>query len=242
MVCDSSLLSTHCTLVRQIGLDNVLSEGSWTFFTPIDDAFTNLGSLLDSIASNTELLTNVLLYHLTEGVVSSSDLQCDASIAMTNGVNTTTMCDGDTIFQTGDANAEELQPQIVFPDIQACSGLLHLTNQVLLPNLENSSSLSDPEEQAQDECETVGDHPLPLEILSFHFVADDVLYSTDLVCDEHLRMVNGKNTHTLCVNDAVFQIGKGNDWDALPRIVSENSRACNANVFTINQVLLPQLP
>jgi uncharacterized surface protein with fasciclin (FAS1) repeats len=84
-------------------------------------------------------------------------------------------------------------------------------------------------------------HSLPLKILLFHFVVEDVLYSTDLVCDEHLRMVNGKNTHTLCVNDSIFQMGQGNDWDALPRIVSENSRACNANVFTIDQVLLPQL-
>jgi uncharacterized surface protein with fasciclin (FAS1) repeats len=149
-------LSTLCTLITQLGLDNVLAEGSWTLFAPINEAFTALGGLLDSIASETELLTNVLLYHLTEGVVSSSDLQCNVSIAMTNGVNTTTMCDGDTIFQTGEANAEKLQPQIVFPDIQACSGLLHLTNQVILPNLENSSSLSDPEEQTQDECETVG--------------------------------------------------------------------------------------
>jgi uncharacterized surface protein with fasciclin (FAS1) repeats len=92
-----------------------------------------------------------------------------------------------------------------------------------------------------DAFQMSGENSLPLELLLYHFVADDVLLSTDLVCDEHLRMANGKNTHTLCVNEATFQIGKGNDWDTLPRIVSENSQACNGNIFTIDQVLLPQL-
>lgn len=149
-MCDSSLLSTLCTFVRQAGLESVLAGAFWTLFAPTNEAFTNLGDALDVISADTDLLTLLVLHHVAGQVLSASDLECDGSVTMTSGASTTTVCEGDAIFQTGDANDEGFPPQIIFPDIRACNGVVHVVNEVLLPHL------GEPAERTQDDCQSIG--------------------------------------------------------------------------------------
>ena len=54
-------------------LVDTLSGGEWTVFAPTDDAFAKLGLNADNIASSfsKEALTDILLYHVIVGEVSS---------------------------------------------------------------------------------------------------------------------------------------------------------------------------
>ena len=152
--------------VMQVGLDAVLSEtseGSWVLFAPTNEAFANLGDdTLGVIAIDTELLTNILLYHLAGGEdLSASDLECGGSLEMTSGTNTTTVCDGDAIYQTGDANEQGSEPEIILPDILTCNGRIHVTNQVILPSLDDVPVPNVPEEEditQEQECQPLGTH------------------------------------------------------------------------------------
>lgn len=175
-VCDSSMLSTLCTLIMQVGLESVLTEGSWMLFAPTNEAFANLGDdTLGAIASDTELLTSILLYHVAGGqVMAVDDLECGGSLEMTSGASTTTVCDGDTIYQTGAANEQGSEPEIIIPDIRTCNGMIFVTNQVILPSLGvlpiPSDQQNDEDEEEEDitqeeECQPIGTHPCDLLIV-----------------------------------------------------------------------------
>ena len=115
-------------------LDETLAEGGpFTVFAPTNEAFVNLlGELgyssLDEIP--TDLLTQVLLYHVVEGRVFSSDL--------TSGPVTT--LNGDFELNLGtlvitDANDREanLVPELL--NVQATNGVIHVIDRVILPEL-----------------------------------------------------------------------------------------------------------
>lgn len=86
-----------------------------------------------------------------------------------------------------------------------------------------------------------GESHLLQEILLHHIVAEHVIYSANFECNRNMRMADGKKTRTLCVNESFFQIGKGNDWDSLPRIVSLDKQACNGVLHSVDQVILPEV-
>ena len=93
-----------------------------------------------------------------------------------------------------------------------------------------------------DEIMTLGgDSHLVQGILLHHLVAEHVIYSADFECNKNLRMADGERTRTLCVNESFFQVGKGNDWDALPRISSTDNEACNGVLHRVDQLILPEL-
>jgi len=117
--------STLVSLLEQAGLVNTLNgPGPFTVFAPTNAAFAALPQeVLDAVASDTELLTQVLLYHVVDGLVESGDLVDGASVPTFNGADVTTFTDP---FMVNDAN-------IIAADVIASNGVIHAIDAVLIP-------------------------------------------------------------------------------------------------------------
>lgn len=116
------------------GLDEALAdpEASLTVFAPNNAAFEAIADILPTLSP--EQVGFVLLYHAVDGVVFSTDLVCEADVTMLNGLTTTTECDGDGgIFQVGGGNSALNAPRIIAVDIEACNGVIHVVDNVILP-------------------------------------------------------------------------------------------------------------
>lgn len=118
--------------VIKAGLADVLATGGpFTVFAPTNDAFIALLSELDANSLDdipVDLLTNVLLYHVVEGRVFSSDL-VSGSITTLNGefqldVNSLTITD---------ANGRVAGLVADLLNVQASNGVIHVIDRVILP-------------------------------------------------------------------------------------------------------------
>ena len=149
---DNSGASTNST-------DDDELEELYTVFAPNDEAFKQLPrTYAEQLLSSTENMEWLVLYHsigvtTVEGaVVSSDDLACGDLVRMSNGKNTRTVCesgDAGAVYQKGAGNAiadtdqkkkrqgQEaalaLFPEIIEFDIEACNGLVHVVNNIILP-------------------------------------------------------------------------------------------------------------
>ena len=119
------------TLVAAVvaaNLADTLSDGEWTVFAPTDDAFAKLGLNADNIASafTTEELTDILLYHVISGEISSEKaLTALGDVTMMNGADAgLKFFDGD-IYVNDDA-------KVIIPDIDASNGIIHAVDTVIL--------------------------------------------------------------------------------------------------------------
>ncbi len=120
--------STLVTAVTEAGLAETLSgEGPFTVFAPTDDAFAAIdpATLDAALADPDGLLTDVLLNHVVEGAVLSSDLSDGQEITTLGGGTLTVTIDGDTVM-IGDAT-------VVMADVEASNGVIHAIDTVLLP-------------------------------------------------------------------------------------------------------------
>jgi len=131
-------------------LDETLATGGpFTVFAPTNDAFV---SLLDELGYDSlndipvDVLTKVLLYHVVEGRVFSSDL-VTGPVTTLNGVF---QLDLQTLTIT-DANDREsgLVPGLL--NVQATNGVIHVISKVLLPDL--SASPTEVSEEEEDDVE-----------------------------------------------------------------------------------------
>ena len=109
-------------------LADTLSGGEWTVFAPTDDAFAKLGLNADNIATafTTEELTDILLYHVINGEISSEKaLTALGDVTMMNGADAgLKFFDGD-IYVNDDA-------KVIIPDIDASNGIIHAVDTVIL--------------------------------------------------------------------------------------------------------------
>lgn len=113
--------------VIEAGFDLDLSEaGPITLFAPTDDAFNALpeGTLEALLADPSGVLTELLLYHITDGIQMEADL--------TDGLELTTL-QGETVTITIDENVVFVNnAAIVVSDIMAANGVVHVIDAVLL--------------------------------------------------------------------------------------------------------------
>jgi uncharacterized surface protein with fasciclin (FAS1) repeats len=110
------------------GLDAALMEpGPFTVFAPTDDAFNALpdGALDALLADPTGELTNILLYHVVEGKLKSSDVIAVESIHTLLGQDLQVTIEGDTV-KINDV-------LVIITDIKAENGIIHVINAVLIP-------------------------------------------------------------------------------------------------------------
>jgi uncharacterized surface protein with fasciclin (FAS1) repeats len=139
-----------CASVTQAGLGTQLNTGNWTVFAPTNNAFFNLGDRLGVVLGNTDVLTGVILYHAVQGIVNAEDLTCSGSLEMANGQTSRTECQKDSIYQKGEGNGLGEMPQVVATNINTCTGVVHMVDEVLLP-----AELG-PESQIPAGCKTIG--------------------------------------------------------------------------------------
>lgn len=107
-------------------------DGPLTVFAPVNEAFIAAGfATIDDInATDPDVLTAILTYHVVGARVFSSDLSNGQEPATVNG-GTVTITLGEGASVQGNSNAEPAN--IVGTDIVTTNGVIHVIDQVLLP-------------------------------------------------------------------------------------------------------------
>lgn len=141
LICKGGRTSTLCSLLALTDLDEVFlsesNETDFTVFAPSNQAFDRLGA--DTVAfllqpSQSATLTDIVLFHVSdEGAFNSTDLDCTSLLSMLNGKDSRTKCIGTSKYQSGGGNTPDSQPAIVIPDVEACNGMVHIVDNVMLP-------------------------------------------------------------------------------------------------------------
>lgn len=92
-------------LLNETGLsDAVASEGPFTVVAPTDEAFESMDADLHELRENSDQLQTVLIGHLFQGKIQSSEAETALDIEFTQG------------------------------DIEASNGVVHITDEVIQPN------------------------------------------------------------------------------------------------------------
>jgi len=108
-----------------------------TLFAPTNYAFITMpAGLLAAIVGpdGQDVLEDLLLYHVYEGKLKFNRLFCGKERQMANGEITTTRCRNGFKFQVGEGNERDREPEIVFPDGEATNGIIHVVDEVILPD------------------------------------------------------------------------------------------------------------
>ena len=127
MLADDGEFDVLQAAVVKAGLVGVLNgKGQYTVFAPTDAAFVKTLGVADeaeAIAAVNSLpvdaLTNILLYHVTEGRRISTSVLAAPQYAMLNGKHLT--------------RSELAEAGIAATDISASNGIIHVINSVLIP-------------------------------------------------------------------------------------------------------------
>ena len=108
-------------------------EGPFTVFAPTNEAFSALPAIPEE-----EALTQVLLYHVVGGNVTSSDLtnpgETTAETLQGDSITITLPGSEGNIANVTDASGAN-DIGIVAVDVQAGNGVIHVLNKVMIPNL-----------------------------------------------------------------------------------------------------------
>ncbi|MGF1504043.1 MAG: fasciclin domain-containing protein [Anaerolineae bacterium] len=128
-------LSILVTAVVTAGLDTVLNDNlaDFTVFAPTDTAFANLLAefgITQQELLNAPQLDNVLLYHVVDGTVLSTDLSDDLVVTTLEGEDFAIQLDSGTQIE----DARDRFVTIGTTDIETINGVVHLlTDNVLVP-------------------------------------------------------------------------------------------------------------
>ena len=125
---EAGSFETLVAAVQAAGLvDTLKGEGPFTVFAPTDEAFAALPEgTVDSLLlpENRDQLVAILTYHVVPGKVMSSDLTDDMTAATVQGSDI--MIDLDNGVMVEEAN-------VVTADIETSNGVIHVIDQVILP-------------------------------------------------------------------------------------------------------------
>ncbi len=130
----STLVTALTDLTPATDFVSVLQgEGPFTVFAPANEAFSALPAIPEE-----EVLTQVLLYHVVGGNVTSSDLtnpgETTAETLQGDSITITLPGSEGTIANVTDASGAS-DIGIVAVDVQAGNGVIHVLNKVMIPNL-----------------------------------------------------------------------------------------------------------
>lgn len=130
----STLVTALTELTPATDFVNILQgEGPFTVFAPTNEAFTALPAIPAE-----EALTQVLLYHVVSGNITSSDLtnsgETTAETLQGDSITITLPGTEGTIANVTDASGAS-DIGIVAVDVQSSNGVIHVLNKVMIPNL-----------------------------------------------------------------------------------------------------------
>ena len=139
--------------VDAAGLGAELARGPFTVFAPsnaaFEAAFSALGITAEELLADTDTLTSILLYHLVDGTVLSTDL-VNGEVATLNGASVTINLD---------AGVKVNDATVVAADIVARNGVIHVIDSVLLPPAAEEAEA--PAEEAEAPAEEAAATPAP---------------------------------------------------------------------------------
>ena len=107
------------------------ARGPYTVFAPVNAAFRPFaadGTLDALLADPSGMLTDILLYHVVDGKVMSTDL--------TDGMTAPTLGGGTLTFSVSDAGVMVNDANVVAADIEVSNGVIHVIDSVLQPPAE----------------------------------------------------------------------------------------------------------
>eukprot|EP00894_Picocystis_sp_ML_P002360 jgi/Pico_ML_1/52877/g3518.t1 len=141
-------LSTLVAAVQAAGLVDALndSEAEYTVFAPTNDAFDEilvaLGLTLEELVADTDLLTNVLLYHVVPVAVESTETE-----EYPDGSVVPTLLEGESLelnLESGTVVPAYPSPaNIIQTDIEACESFVHVIDTVLIPFVPGEAEMAD---------------------------------------------------------------------------------------------------
>ena len=136
---DSDIHNTLEAALLAAELDGLLStEGPFTLFAPTDDAFDALeDGVLDALLADPfGLLTDILSYHLVDGIAMSNELS-DGQVINTvlPGTTVTVSISAEGVF-INDA-------QVILADLEASNGVVHVIDAVLIPEEPSTGACED---------------------------------------------------------------------------------------------------
>jgi len=119
---------TLLTAVEAAGLTATLQgDGPFTVFAPTDEAFAKLpAGTVQALLQDTQALTAILTYHVVAGAVPASQVIQLSSAKTLNGQSVSITVDNGTVRLNG--------VRVVQTDIEASNGVIHVIDEVLLPN------------------------------------------------------------------------------------------------------------
>ncbi|MBH1945278.1 fasciclin domain-containing protein [Erythrobacter sp. YJ-T3-07] len=134
-------LSTLVEAVTAAGLGETLSSGEYTVFAPTNAAFDKVPQATrDELMSEAgkEDLTNILTYHVVEGMTDAAALTAAIEAAgedgykltTVNGAELTAMMDGSNVVLR---DAAGNTATVTMTDIDASNGVVHVIDTVLMP-------------------------------------------------------------------------------------------------------------
>lgn len=114
------------------------SDAELTVFAPTDAAFLALlealGVTAEELLADTELVTNVLLYHVIAGVVPAEDVLALLEDAGEEGIEVPTLLEGQSITITAsDMGVMVDNANVIITDVFATNGVIHVIDAVILP-------------------------------------------------------------------------------------------------------------
>ena len=119
-------------------LEDLTNGNKWTLFAPPDSAFAAISGNIRHISEDD--FYRVILFHGADGVVDADDLKCGDLVDMLDAGSSRFICrknsDGeDIVIQKGGGKRKnDILPEIVQANIVACNGMIHVVDQVMLPN------------------------------------------------------------------------------------------------------------
>ena len=111
-------------------IDVLKGDGPFTVFAPSDEAFSKLpGGTVENLLKpeNMDQLVAVLTYHVVPGKVLSTDIMMGSSSVAT--------VQGSSVMIMKSSNAVKInQATVVVADVEATNGVIHIIDEVILPN------------------------------------------------------------------------------------------------------------
>lgn len=120
--------STLVKAVQAAGLvDTLNGEGPFTVFAPTNEAFAKIpADQLNAILADKELLTSILTYHVVPGKIMAADLKPGEQAV-------TTVEGSEAQVIVSDAGVTYADANITATDVEACNGVIHVIDAVVLP-------------------------------------------------------------------------------------------------------------
>ena len=124
---DAGAFNTLAAALGAADLVNTLrGNGQFTVFAPTDTAFAKLpAGTVESLLGDVPTLSNILLYHVSNGIFYSGSVVSRSSLHMANNVEASISVSGGSAFID---NA-----RIVTVDIFTRNGIIHIIDEVIIP-------------------------------------------------------------------------------------------------------------